>query len=773
MQTKISNQKTQNNPFFIFRWLPAVAAAVLLTGCVAEEEMIRDGEGTGDASVRFNAGIDIETRVSNPEGNQWDATDTIGVYMIKANGTLNDEAIREEAKNKPYTVSSGAGTSTASFVTASDTTYYPTGEDVNFVSYYPYSGQETVVTADYKYMMDISDQSRPERLDLLYSNNKTAYNRNNHDADLYFEHLMTRIVFDASSTGSSDESLEELQLVIENVNPSTAFDLSNGDPASDGVGESQIIPITRSVTKDLVRMEATLIPTENASSIHLTFTLNGKTYSASLPPTATGNALVKGKRYTYKVLFGEPELSIEGHLSAWDEEPGGSIAPDPPSTMNLQIEGYSGEPVTVRYTSGDQETLTLDTDGKADLYRMRSDAVYSLTLGDPDNPILIGRKVENNKLLSLKVDDTGNLILRDSVDGYAPIGSYAEFQLINEVANLGHRYKQEAALDLMGENWTPIGNQENKFTGEYDGGEFDITNLNIDGTKDRVGLFGEIENAALHNIRLVSGTVNGNNYVGGICGYINVSTITNSHSNVTVTGTGMAVGGISGEGETSSTITSCRNTGNVTGSERVAGILGAAGYVTVKDCENSGEIAGGSGIAGIAGRCNATTIIACRNSGSIIGSSYSNYSGGIAGYNLGYYLIITACYNTGTVNNSGGGESGGIVGSLDFEGSSISACYNTGTVTGGDDNYIGLICGYYDLSYDIAITSCYWTKGDSDVSRGVGSGTDTTEEFSATAWPDASMSGWGWGNGEADNTYWKSLGGWNDGTPKYPTLHWE
>ncbi|MDR1981706.1 MAG: fimbrillin family protein [Tannerellaceae bacterium] len=769
MQTKISSQKTQNSPFFIFRWLPAVAAAVLLTGCVAEEEMIRDGEGTGDASVRFNAGIDIETRVSNPEGNQWDATDTIGVYMIKAGETLKDEAIREEAKNKPYTVSSGAGTSTASFVTASDTTYYPTGEDVNFVSYYPYSDQETVVTADYKYMMDISDQSRPERLDLLYSNNRTAYNRTNHDADLYFEHLMTRVVFDASRTGSSDESLEELQLVIENVNPSTAFDLSNGDPASDGVGESQIIPITRSATKDLVRMEATLIPTENASSIHLTFTLNGKTYSAILPPTATGNALVKGKRYTYKVLFGEPELSIEGHLSAWDEEPGGSIAPDPPSTMNLQIEGYSGEQVTVRYTCGDQETLSL-VDGKVVLTRPLSDVVRSLTLGDAGNSILIGRKIENNKLLSLKVDTEGNLILRDSVDGYAPIGSYAEFQLINEVANLGHRYKQEAALDLMGENWTPIGNQQDSFTGEYDGRDFEITNLNIDGNADDVGLFGYTKYATLHNIRLVSGTVKGNNYIGGICGRSGASTITNSHSNVAVTGTGdYSAGGICGEaGET--TIISCRNTGNVTGYKDIGGIVGTTiSLMIIKDCENSGKIEGSSGLAGIVGKCTSTNIIACRNSGTII-SKYS-YGGGIIGYSAGNNIIITACYNTGAVNCSGAGDSGGIAGGLVFR-TSINACYNTGTVTGSNLNTIGLICGSLGEN-NSTITSCYWTKGDSDATRGVGSGTDTTEEFSATAWPDASIPGWGRGNGEVDNTYWKSLGGWNGGTPKYPTLHWE
>jgi hypothetical protein len=763
------------------RWVPALAVGLLLTGCMLDETTIYHGE-TGKVPVRFNAGIGIETRVSNASGDEWEATDTIGVYMIKAGQALADSAIREGAKNKPYTVSSGVGSNTASFETASDTTYYPNGEDVNFIAYYPYSDQGTVVSTDYKYTMDISDQRNPAHLDLLYSNDKAVYNSTNHDADLPFEHLMTRVVFDALRTGTSNASLAALQLGIENVNTSTTFNLVDGTPASDGAGQSNITPLNSYASDDSVRMEATLIPMADASGVHLSFLLNNKTYRAALPSTASGSALQKGKRYTYKVLFDEAQITLKGHLSAWDEEPGDTITPIPdPYSATIQIVGYNG-PVTVLYASGDRETLTLDAAGKADLSSVRrGEVIHSLTLATSPTPILVGRKVEGVLLLSLKVDGSGNPQLRDEVDGYIPIGSYAEFKLIAESANLGKKYKQENDIDLLNENWTVVGNDNTPFTGEYDGGEYEITNLKINVTTNTVGLFGQVNNATLRNIRLVSGVVNAGMDIGGVCGKSNGTTsITNCHSGVAVTGTDNSIGGICGAAVGgATTITSCRNTGNVksTGASNVY-IGGIVGYLSgttikIKDCDNSGEIEGYKFTGGIGGGSNATTaeITACRNSGTIKNTGGDISGGIVAGVvQSGKAVTVTACYNTGSVNYSGSNNYAGGITSGFSTGSTIIACYNTGTVTGSNVNLIALICGLND---GVTITSSYWTKGSSDATKGVANGVDNTKEFSVSAWPTATESGWGIGDGSGANTYWKSLGGWNDGTPVYPTLWWE
>ncbi|MDR1980677.1 MAG: fimbrillin family protein [Tannerellaceae bacterium] len=782
------NQKTHDRPLRMFRWIPALATALLLAGCVNEETAPDDDYDNDRVPVRFSAGIGVETRVSNPAGDQWDATDTIGVYMIRDGSTLADTVIREEVKNKAYIISSGTGTSTAAFVTAGDMAYYPNGENVNFIAYYPYSTSK--VTADYKYLMDIGDQRNPSRLDLLYSNDKAVYSSKNHNAVLPFEHLMTRVVFEVIMAAGSSASLANLQMEMYDVNTSTEFDLSDGTPAADGAGQGVLTPLTLYQASDSVRMEATLIPTNNAAAIHLYFMLNNKAYTAPLPTTpSTGTGLLKGKRYTYKVVFDETEITLEGQLTAWGEEAGDTIAPTPDTPITVphaQIMGYRG-PVTVAYASGSQETITLNGSGQAAFDAAFSgDVIESLTLNNTSTPtpILIGRKVADANPLQLKVDASGKPALRNAVNGYIPIGSYAEFQLIRDPANLSGKYKQENDIDLLDEDWVPIGTGATLFTGEYDGGEYDIANLKIDGTASTVGLFGIANNATLRNIHLVSGSVAGVDGVGSLCGraYGNTS-IDNCHSGVDVTGTTYNAGGFCGMAYHNSTVTSCIYMGKVKGENNVGGILGTSGQtnsnIKIINCENRGDIEGNTNVGGILGlayfreQSTNVEVTACRNSGTV--ANTGNNTGGIVGSNsnnINSVLTVTACYNTGAVSNSGTGANiGGIVGNLTTAVSTITACYNTGTVTGVAAT-TGFICG----NNAGTIASCYWTKGSSTATQGVGNdtGTSDTKEFSATEWPNAaSMPGWGTGNGSADNTYWKALGGWNGGTPDYPVLWWE
>ncbi|MDR1980680.1 MAG: fimbrillin family protein [Tannerellaceae bacterium] len=775
MNTKKSN-RNKNNLFFSI----LMAVAVLLpASCIWEETT--PGYRDTVVPIRFDAQLgNVETKVSNSSGDHWDTTDTIGVYMILAGNALSESAIREGAKNKPYIISSGDGTNTASFVAATDTIYYPNGEMVNFIAYYPYSTSQ--VASGYTYLMDISDQSDPSRLDLLYSNNHTAYSSANHDAVLPFEHLMTRVVFDAIMAPGNKASLTGLQLEMQNLNTATSFDLSDGTPASDGAGQSLIIPFTHQATDDSVRMEATLIPMADASGVRLSFLLNGKSYSAPLPPTTSGMALLKGNRYTYKVLFDEADITLEGHLTPWDEEPNDTIAPVPQPPF-VWINGYSG-PVTVDYASGGRETLVLNSKGRANFsLAYRDDVINSLTLNNAPNPadILIGNKVTDALPLWLKVDASGNPVFRDAVNGYIPISSVAELQMIGDPANLAGKYKQRNSIDLLDEPWTPIGTNAALFTGEYDGGEYEISNLEINVTTFRVGLFGYANNATLRNIRLVSGSVTGNNQVAGICGEaIGNTFIDNCHSNVDITATGRDVAGICGSIADASTtiITSCRNTGKMTSTgagvvaRNIGGIVGWFGGGKAINCENTGEIKANRYVGGIAGRSNGDVmIIACRNSGAVINME-ENWAGGIIGANANNTaLTITACYNTGAVSGSGTGtNAGGIIGEL-LTGGTITSCYSTGTVTGNAAT-TGLICG----TNAETISSCYWTAGSgSTATRGIGAdtGTSDTKEFGDSAWPADTDTGWGIGNGSAPNTYWKSLGGWNTSTPVYPALWWE
>jgi hypothetical protein len=526
----------------------------------------------------------------------------------------------------------------------------------------------------------------------------------------------------------------------------------------------------------------------DASGIYLLFALNNKTYNASLPTTGSGAALQKGKRYTYKVVFDEAEITLEGQLSPWDEEPGDTITPNPDTPIpvpHAQIMGYRGQ-VTVAYASGGQETLSLDGAGRAAFGAAFSgDLIKSLTLNDSPTPtpILIGRKVAEANPLQLRADASGKPALRNAVNGYIPIGSYAELQLIGETANQGGKYKQENAIDLMNEDWAPIGTMPQPFTGEYDGEEYEIENLKVDITTYNAGLFGYANNAILHNIRLVSGSVTGEINVGSICGRASGNTsIDNCQSGVDVTGTMHNIGGVCGLSIGNSTVTSCIYMGKVKGNDQVGGIVGTSGDTNsntkIRNCENHGDIEGYNRVGGILGyvyfrsQSANVEVTACRNSGAVIATG--NNIGGIVGdsdsNDINVTLTLTACYNTGAVSGTGA-NTGGIVGNLGSASSSITACYNTGVVT-GDPATSGFICG----NNPGTIASCYWTIGSgSTATQGVGTETGSSEakEFSETAWPSEAETGWGIGDGSAPNTYWKALGSWNAGTPGYPVLWWE
>jgi uncharacterized protein YjdB len=199
-----------------------------------------------------------------------------------------------------------------------------------------------------------------------------------------------------------------------------------------------------------------------------------------------------------------------------------------------------------------------------------------------------------------------------------------------------------------------------------------------------------------------------------------------------------------------------KNLGIISGSLSTSGVIIGAfagkieGATTIIGCYNKASVtSGGNQAGGIVGWSIAGTdcnIIACYNAGAIQGNSYVS---GIVGYHTGT-LNITACYNTGSVTGNNNSYSKGICASN----ATVTACYNIGSVNAGAGKPI---CDTQTASYYLD-----------------GSGTGAGTKFSDTAWPSASENTeWGTGDGSGSGTYWKDLGGWNGGTPVYPTLFFE
>lgn len=254
-------------------------------------------------------------------------------------------------------------------------------------------------------------------------------------------------------------------------------------------------------------------------------------------------------------------------------------------------------------------------------------------------------------------------------------------------------------LDLNNLPWTPIGyytsSYDNSFfQGTFDGNNKIISNVTINTTDDYVGLFGIIQNnqgTGIKNLKVVNVNITGDQYVGGLVGYVylrtgitgcSVSGVVTSSTNATSSYTGGLIGYFDTNNWGSVTVSDCSSSANVISSQKkdnIGGLIGDIpnGVVNITNCYATGNITGGDYSGGFIGQIEGGASISnCFASGSIVAS----------GNNLGGFLGAW----TGNAGGSG-----------------ISNSYATGSVTGSNSKYVGGFIGYYNQWY--AIQSCYAT----------------------------------------------------------------
>ena len=199
----------------------------------------------------------------------------------------------------------------------------------------------------------------------------------------------------------------------------------------------------------------------------------------------------------------------------------------------------------------------------------------------------------------------------------------------------------EICSEEEGDSWSPIGTYINSYKGTFDGNEKTISGLYINSSSDSYqGLFGYVDPGGTVKDLTVSGSVSGNNYVGGVVGYNDEGRVENCHNIGEVSGN-RYVGGVVGQNNVSSTVENCTNTGSVNGSDHVGGVVGN----------------------------NEASVENCYNIGKVTGSADSSNVGGVVGWNSS---SVENCYNTGAV--SGGEYVGGVVGTKEA-GASVANCY--------------------------------------------------------------------------------------------------
>lgn len=276
-----------------------------------------------------------------------------------------------------------------------------------------------------------------------------------------------------------------------------------------------------------------------------------------------------------------------------------------------------------------------------------------------------------------------------------------------------------------GKGFDPIGDVNNPFTGIFNGGGNEISNMYIDRADDTfgqgqddesfVGIFAHASNATIQNIDVVNSKVKGYVYVGGIVGYESDSTLENLTFNIGTTDNdcdpghcvwarfGEFGGGIVGY-MNGGTITNVATAGPVKGSGVIiGGVVGHMENATLTDATSSSSIDGGEYLGGLIGRAVGSTITDAHATGNVLvveeqtSGKQGSFGGGLIGIADG--VDISNSSATGTV--VGLGNIGGFVGSI-FN-SEISTSFATGEVTassspsGGFAGFSGCGSSFYQV----------------------------------------------------------------------------
>ena len=213
----------------------------------------------------------------------------------------------------------------------------------------------------------------------------------------------------------------------------------------------------------------------------------------------------------------------------------------------------------------------------------------------------------------------------DPTTGKVIINNISQLQWISQALNgryeLGsnidasdtRNWNSGAGFKQIGDNSTD--NIDTRFTGIFDGKGYVIDGLYINrGGEHYVGLFGYTgaygaNKGTILNVGLTNVDITGKNYVGGLVGDNNNSTITNSYSTGKINGF-LNGGGLVGDNN-NSTITNSYSTATVTGYSKVGGLVGTNyGSSTITNSYSTGKISGsfngGRGGGGLVGDNNST-----------------------------------------------------------------------------------------------------------------------------------------------------------------------
>lgn len=308
-----------------------------------------------------------------------------------------------------------------------------------------------------------------------------------------------------------------------------------------------------------------------------------------------------------------------------------------------------------------------------------------------------------------------------SADGYACIMNASDLNNIrNYLNNTSVKFRLGADINLSGYDagdgygWMPIGDSSTPFKGQLDGNGYAIKNLTINRSSMlKVGMFGEVENGKIENLKMENANVTGDQFVGVAAGSASNFQFENVQTSGSVNGA--EAGGIAGDLYHGNILKSS-SSATVTSSFMGGGLVGYSSESTIKwsfSTGNIGMLENGFYIGGLVGTASESTIQESFARGKTVGAYYvAGLIGGVENSNN-----VQNAYASGDVEGSN--YVGGLIGASEYDVSTVTNSFSVGKVTG--KNNVGGAIGTRQAGD--TITNVYYdsTKSlQSDTGKGVG-----------------------------------------------------
>lgn len=288
-------------------------STLALMSCTNNDD---NSEWYGSEGIVFTTAI--QSRVS---GNTWNANDEVGIYMMNAGSGIEAAT----AQNKKY-IAQTNGTLTAA---PGNGIYLPESGNVDFIAYYPY----TTSVSGNKLAVNVSDQSNPAAIDLIYSNGtKGVAATTSTTIRLGFTHQLTKVTLNVTKD-ETIETLNGLGVNIKGISTEGEFNLADGTLTATAGTNNKDVAMYIDAQGTTATATAIILPTAastDQTSLNLTFNLNGQSFTHTI---SDASIFEKGTNVSFKAKLsinnGKPVVTVgNATISNWTEKPGGDINVD-------------------------------------------------------------------------------------------------------------------------------------------------------------------------------------------------------------------------------------------------------------------------------------------------------------------------------------------------------------------------------------------------------------------------------------------------------------